>query len=261
MDNENTPSTSLEAEAASSLPTLPPRRNLRWLYWLPLAFVLGLVAGYLVFALPLSKELASANQELAALRSGSDQAAVEVPKNVKRYEIPTEGYPTYGPQDAAITIVEFSDYECPFCKQWHDQVWLKLEEKYGSQIRLVYRDFPLYGLHDNAAPAAEAAYCAEEQGKYWDFHSMLFSGEYRLERKSYEAIAVRIGLDGPKFAVCLDAGKYKDIIQGNYDFASKLGVSSTPTFFVNGMALVGAQPFEVFDRLIQMEIKGELPKN
>ena len=117
--------------------------------------------------------------------------------------------PAYGPKDAPITIVEFSDYECPFCKQWHEQVWNQLEKKYGNQIRLVYRDFPLYGLHDNAAPAAEAAHCADEQGKYWPYHDMLFSGDYQLSRQSYEAIAVRLGLDSAKFAACLDAGTYK----------------------------------------------------
>ena len=260
METEIPPLAVEEIEAALPQAVSMPRRNLRWLYWLPVAFVLGLAAGYLIFALPLTKQLSSANAELAALRSGGDPAAA-VPQNVKRYDIPTEGFPSYGPKDAPITIVEFSDYECPYCKQWHEQVWNPLEKKYGSQIRLVYRDFPLYGLHNNAAPAAEAAHCADEQGKYWEYHDLLFSGEYRLARPSYEAIAVRLGLDGGKFSSCLDTSKYKDVVQGNYDFASKLGVQSTPTFFVNGMALVGAQPFEVFDKVIGMEIKGDLPKN
>jgi protein-disulfide isomerase len=260
MDTDLTSPTSPEAEAAPLPPAPPQKRSLRWLYWLPVAFALGLVAGYLIFALPLTKQLASANQELTALRSGSGQEQAAVPQNVKRYDIPVEGFPSFGPKDAPITIVEFSDYECPFCKQWHEQVWNQLEKKYGSQIRLVYRDFPLFGLHDNAEPAAEAAHCADEQGKYWSYHDLLFSGDYQLSRQSYEAIAVRLGLDSTKFAACLDTGTYKNVVQSNYDFASKLGVQSTPTFFVNGMALVGAQPFEVFDRLIQMEIKGQLPK-
>ena len=260
MDTEIPVLSSDQTDFTPALPSASPWRSLRWLYLLiPLAFGLGIGAGYLIFALPLNKQLNVANAELATLRSNDSQAAV--PQAVKRYDIPTEGFPSYGPMDAPITIVEFSDYECPYCKTWHDQVWTPLEQKYGSQIRLVYRDFPLLGLHNNAAPAAEAAHCADEQGKYWEYHDLLFSGDYALSRHTYEAIALRLGLDGTQFAACLDKGTYQAVVQSNYDFASKLGVQSTPTFFINGIALVGAQPFDVFDRVIQMEINGELSKN
>ena len=264
MDTE-LPIPTLDENQAAVVPPPPARkrflRGLRWIYLLPVAFALGIAAGYLIFAMPLRTQLTAAEQQIASMSTaaGQDQAAA-VPQNVKRYDIPAEGFPTYGPKTAPITIVEFSDYECPFCQQWHTQVWPQIEKKYGNQVRLVYRDFPLYGLHNNAAPAAEAAHCADEQGKYWEYHDKLFSGDYKLTRQSFEAIATGLGMDATKFAACLDASKYKETVQSNYDFASKLGVQSTPTFFVNGLALVGAQPFEVFDRVIAMEIKGDIPK-
>ena len=264
MDTE-LPALPLDENQATPPPPPPARkrflRGLRWIYLLPVVFALGIGTGYLVFAMPLRTRLAAAEQQIASLSTagGQDQAPA-VPTNVKRYDIPTEGFPTFGSKDAPITIVEFSDYECPFCQQWHNQVWPQIEKKYGTQVRLVYRDFPLYGLHNNAAPAAEAAHCADEQGKYWAYHDKLFSGDYKLSRQGFEAIAAGLGMDASKFAACLDASKYKETVQSNYDFASQLGVQSTPTFFVNGLALVGAQPFDVFDRVIAMEIKGDIPK-
>lgn len=256
--------TELDSQTAEEPVEIPsdPKRRLGWIYWLliPLAFALGIGSGYLIFALPLQNQLTTANAKISEMSSaGKQEQAAAAQQPVKRYTIPAEGFPTYGNKDAPITIVEFSDYECPFCQQWHEQVWPQIEKKYGSQVRLVYRDFPLFGLHSNAEPAAIAAHCADEQGKYWDFHNKLFSGEYSFSRQSYEAMAISLNLDSAKFAACLDSGKYKDIVRSNYEFASNLGVQSTPTFFVNGLALVGAQPFEVFDRVIQMEINGEIP--
>jgi protein-disulfide isomerase len=269
MDTELTPPSASETQVAPPLAeTTPPpaagpspKRYLRWLYLFPFVFALGILTGYLIFAMPLRTKLEATQKELAAAQTGGSQDSVNVPQNVKRYDIPVDGFPSSGPKDAKITIVEFSDYECPFCKQWHAQVWPQLQKKYGSQIRLVYRDFPLFGLHNNAEPAAEAAHCADDQGKYWEYHDQIFTGSYPLSRSGYDGMASALGLDVKKFDACLDAGTYKNIVQANYDFASNLGVQSTPTFFVNGMAMVGAQPFETFDKVIQMEINGQIPKN
>jgi protein-disulfide isomerase len=240
-----------------------PKRSLRWLYGLPVAFALGLLAGYFIFAYPLQKKLTAAETQIAALQQpGSDsQQQVEVPQQVRRYDVPVDDDPGYGPKDAPVTIIEFSDYECPFCQKWHAEVWPQIESKYGDQVRLVYRDFPLFSIHPSANPAAMAANCAGDQGKYWEFHSALFSGQYPLSRPSYDSIAATLGLDAGKFASCVDSEKYKAEIEADYQFASDLGVQSTPTFFINGLALVGAQPFEVFDKVISMELNGEIPKN
>jgi len=102
--------------------------------------------------------------------------------------------------------------------------------------------------------------CADEQGAFWPYHDKLFSDEYGLNRDAYIKYAVDLGLEGSNFEACLDSGKYEDFIQEDMDFALNLGVRSTPTFFVNGLAVVGAQPFDVFKQLIDQELAGEIPE-
>ncbi|WP_322507625.1 DsbA family protein [Anaerolinea sp.] len=233
-----------------------PRRNLRWLYALPVAFALGFVVAYFVFVVPLQKEVKALKSELAQMGS----AAVDVPEKVQRYDIPVDDDPAFGPADAPITIIEFSDYECPFCRKWHLEVWPRLQEEFGDQIRLVYRDFPLDGLHANAIASAQAANCAGEQGKYWEYHNGLFTYNGRYNRTAFEEIGKQVGLEMTAFTQCLDANRYKDEIEADYAFAANLGVQSTPTFFINGLALIGAQPYEVFRQVIQMELNGEIPR-
>ncbi len=117
------------------------------------------------------------------------------PIEVVRYPVTEADNPAIGPADAPIVIIEFSDFECPFCTRWHQQVWPRLQEVYGDKIRLVYRDFPLYSLHPNAGPAAEAANCANEQGRFWEYHDLLFAAEQGLGREAYEAYASQLNLD------------------------------------------------------------------
>jgi protein-disulfide isomerase len=269
MDTDLTQTPSAPPAEEPSLPEAPAlpepgaarrarKGGLRWLYWLPVAFALGLLAGYYFFAYPLQAKLAAAEKEISAQAQDSQ---VQIPKNVKRYDVPVGNNPVFGPSDAPITIIEFSDYQCPFCQEWQQETWPQIQKKYGDKVRLVYRDFPLYGLHAAAEPSAIAAHCANEQGKYWPFHDALFSGNYPLERKGFESIAAQLRLDATKFSACLDAQRYKADVEANYKFAENLGVSSTPTFFINGLALVGAQPFSVFDQVIDLELKGQIPKN
>jgi protein-disulfide isomerase len=255
----------IHIEATLPAPTAAPqpKRRLRWIYWLPVAFALGMVASYFGFAYPLQGKLKAAEAQIAMLdQADSAQAQADaVPQQVKRYDVPVDGDPGIGPEDAPILIIEFSDYECPFCQKWHAEVWPQIQSKYGDKVRLVYRDFPLFSMHPNASPAALAANCANDQGKYWEFHSALFSGKYPLSRQSYDAIAKDLGLNVSTFDSCVDSEKYKAEIEADYKFASDLGIQSTPTFFINGLALVGAQPFEMFDQVITLELNGEIPKN
>lgn len=258
MDTDLPPLSPLETEPAAE-PTRKPRLiSLRWLYLLPAAFALGLALGYLIFALPLQGKLAAAQKALASAQNTTDPTQN---KQIRRYDVPDDGDPSLGSKDAAITIIEFSDFECPFCRSWQTEVWPKLKDKYGDKIRLVYRDFPLFGLHANAAPSAEAAECANEQGQFWPYHDQLLSGKYQLGRPAFDQIAQDLKLDMKKFASCVDERRYQKEVEADYQFASNLGISSTPTFFVNGLALVGAQPFEVFDQVIDLELKGQIPKN
>ena len=131
---------------------------------------------------------------------------------------------------------------------------------YPGKIRFVYRNLPLTSIHPEAFPSAIAALCADDQGAFWPYHDKLFSDELGLSRDAYIQYAADLGLDSAAFEICLDSGKFDDFIQKDMDFALNLGVRSTPTFFINGLAVVGAQPFDVFKQVIDQELAGEIPE-
>lgn len=218
-----------------------------------LAFSVGVLIGYITWG------GSPASPTVAAQPSGPEvQAAPTSAPQYVRYDIPTEGFPSIGPADAPITIVEFSDFQCPYCRAWQQQTYQPLFAAYPGQIRLVYRDFPLTQIHPNAFPAAEAAQCANEQNAFWSYHDKLFSSE-NLGDDVYKQYAQELGLDMTKFDDCLTTHKYQQYVQDNSDFAVNLGVNSTPTFFINGLAVVGAQPISVFKQVIDKELAGEIP--
>ncbi|NPA30937.1 MAG: DsbA family protein [Chloroflexi bacterium] len=173
----------------------------------------------------------------------------------QRVEVSADDDPSWGPEDAPITIIEFSDFQCPFCARFRKQTYDRLKEEYGDKIRFVYRDFPLVQIHPEAVPAALAANCAGEQGKYWEYHDLLFLGDRPLNRDTYIAYAEQLGLDVDEFSRCLDEERYLDEIQKDFDDGVAAGVRGTPTFFVNGIPLVGAQPFENFKAIIDQELE------
>ncbi len=129
---------------------------------------------------------------------------------------------------------------------------------YPGKIRLVYRDFPLSSIHPNAFAAAEAAQCANEQNAFWPYHDKLFSSE-NLGDDVYKQYAQQLNLDMTKFNTCLTNHTYQAYVQANSDFATKTGVNSTPTFFINGLAVIGAQPIDVFKQVIDKELAGQIP--
>jgi len=246
--------------------TITLRRWHLYAYVMPLIFIVGLGLGFLVrgwVPFPGTSQAtsagAAADSDPSVVVAESDpNVPVETPQ-VVRYEIPVDDDPYVGSETAPITIVEFSDYECPFCRQWHSEVFTKLLDTYGDQIRFVYRDFPLESLHVNAKPAAEAANCANEQGVFWDYHDKLFSMELGLTSEAYQDYASQLGMDEDAFQECIESGRYQQEVQSDFDFAANLGVRSTPTFFINGIAVVGAQPFEIFQQVIEKELAGEIP--
>ena len=160
--------------------------------------------------------------------------------------------PSTGPANAPITVVEYSDYQCPFCARVVPTI-VKLRQVYGDKIRIVFKDFPLPN-HGNAPKAAEAAHCAGEQGKYWDMHDRLFANQQGLAVPSLKQTAAGLGLEAAKFDQCLDSGKYAASIAADMKEGEQLGVQSTPTMYVNGRAVVGAQPFEFFQSVIDEEL-------
>jgi protein-disulfide isomerase len=245
--------------------TITFRRAHLFAVLMPLAFVLGIGLGYLLWGQETDGTAAQASgtdsAAAAASAAGQQQAsATTAIPQVTRYDVPVDDDPVYGPADAPITIVEFSDFECPYCQKWYAEVYERLKEQYPQEVRLVFRDFPIESIHANAFPAAEAANCANEQGEFWPFHDKLFSMEKGLNAEAYTQYASDLGLNVEDFNACLESGKFKPEVQSDLDFAANLGVRSTPTFFINGIALVGAQPFEVFQDVIDKELAGEIPK-
>lgn len=245
--------------------TVTFKRTHLYAAFLPLAFVVGLAVGYLFWgrdaAATPAPQAAVTIPDAGANQSSSQEgaAAQSAPQQVTRYDVSEDDDPSFGPPNAPITIIEFSDFECPYCTKWHQEVWPRIQEAYSDQVRLVYRDFPLISIHSNAAPAAEAANCAGEQNAYWEYHDKLFSGQYGLSLDAYQQYASDLGLNLADFEECLESRRFQEEVEADYDYAANLGIRSTPTFFINGIALVGAQPFEVFQDVIERELAGEIP--
>ncbi len=220
-----------------------------------LAFSVGVILGYLIWG------RAPAGTAVAAQNPGEiAQAPATAAPQYVRYKIPTDGFPSLGPANAPITIVEFADFECPYCRAWEQQTYQPLLAAYPGKIRIVYRDFPLTSIHPDAMPAAEAAQCANEQNAFWQFHDKLFSSS-NLGDAVYQQYAQELGLNMDQFNQCYSTHKYQQAIQADSDFATNLGVNSTPTFFINGLAVVGAQPIDVFKQVIDKELAGQIPNN
>ncbi|MBT7903257.1 thioredoxin domain-containing protein [Candidatus Woesearchaeota archaeon] len=160
-----------------------------------------------------------------------------------------------GDPNAPITIIEFSDFECSFCAKFYSQTLPLIEEKYIDTgiVKLVYRDLPL-GFHSQAQKAAEAAECAGDQGQYWEMHDKLFDNGVSGGVSSFKKYASELGLDQGLFDECLDTSKFADEVKADMADGSAAGVSGTPAFFVNGQKLVGAQPFEAFEQVIEAEL-------
>ena len=171
----------------------------------------------------------------------------------KRYEIQADGYPSVGPENAPIVIVEFSDFTCQYCGLFARTTFPALMSKYPQEIRFVYRHAPLGPA--SSFEAAQASMCAYDQDHFWEYHDALFDNQDRLGPGLYTEIAAKLELDIPAFHACLENNDYMDSIETDLDFALMTGVRGTPTFFINGLALVGAQPTEVFTEVIDAELE------
>jgi protein-disulfide isomerase len=160
-----------------------------------------------------------------------------------------------GPKTAPVTIVEFSDFQCPYSKRVQPTV-AEVQKKYGDKIHYVYRDFPLQ-FHNNAEKAAEAASCAGEQGKFWQYHDKLFEDQTKLDVANLKESAKALGLDTEAFDTCLDSGKFAKKVEKSMEDGQEAGVNGTPAFFINGIFLSGAVPLENFTEIIDQELAGK----
>ncbi len=205
--------------------------------------------------------MASTLEEVAGSFAGADARAAaarpeapRAPDPTQRAEIAIDGAPTRGPDDAAVTIVEYSDFQCPFCARVQPTL-AQIEEAYGDRVRFVYKHLPLR-IHPEAAGAAAASEAAHRQGKFWEMHDKIFASQRALGDDAYRRFAEELGLDLARFEKDRSSAEVGQRVTKDEQEAQRLGVSGTPAFFINGRFLSGAQPFDAFRRVIDEELEG-----
>lgn len=180
--------------------------------------------------------------------------AIRVSLDAPRQTVPLAATdPALGPASAPVTLVEFSDFQCPFCQRVEPTL-KQLRMTYGDKLRIVWKDFPLTQIHPQAFKAGEAGHCAGDQGKYWEYHDRMFANQQALQPADLKKHAADLGLDAGAFGTCLDSSKYGERVRDGVSLGTQLGVNSTPTVFVNGRRFSGAQPYEVFVAAIDEEL-------
>ena len=229
-------------------PNNPPN-----LYLIPGAI---LIAGVLIAGAVFYSNWTPSNQTASPI-SGQTGGKIEVSADDDAF---------LGPENAKVTIIEFSDFQCPFCRSFWRETLSQLKSQYidaGESVKFVYRDFPLNSIHPLAQKYAEAAQCAADQGKYWRMHDKIFEEQDKLGQGTISVYGIsdvkrwagEVGLNGGEFGQCLDSGKYAEEVGTDFNDGRKAGVGGTPTFFINGIPLVGSQPIESFKAIIDEELQ------
>lgn len=215
----------------------------------------------------LRKELAEVKKELAEIKSML-QRARRPRKSVKGpAKVGVAGKPSQGSQNAPVTMVEFSDYQCPYCKRYISTVFPTIKKDYidTGKVKYVFRDFPIPTLHPQAIKAHEAAHCAGEQNQYWEMHDILFENSKDFSLAALKRYAQDVGLNADKFNDCLQTGRYARRVEKEITDGRKVGVSGTPSFVIGpsgsgetitGAVVIGAQPPATFKQVIENALKG-----
>ena len=190
------------------------------------------------------------------LRADADDVRIDLEPPRIAIEVEADD-PVFGPASAPVEIIEFSDFQCPFCQRLIGTLE-QLKSEYGSDIRLVFKDYPLPN-HAQAFKAAEAGHCANQQGTFWELHDTMFSRQSELGVDDLKSHAGELGMDQAAFDACLDSGRFAEQVNADLRAGQLYGVSSTPTVFINGRAVEGAMPFEVFDEIIREELRRAQP--
>jgi protein-disulfide isomerase len=210
----------------------------------------------------LKKDVQDLRKEVETLKAKSTAAPVQPPQELQEVTVSIDDDPLKGKADAPVTIIEFSDYQCPFCGRFVKNTFPDIAKKYidDGQVKYVFRDFPLE-FHKQAPKASEAANCAGDKGKYWEMHDKLFDNQSALTVDKLKQYAADIGLDTESFNACIDSGKHADEINKDLEDGKKATVSGTPTFFIGksqsgkkeiaGKRMVGARPFSSFEQVIE----------
>ncbi len=230
-------------------------------FWQYLSAALAILLVIVLFAqydldVSITKTSSADTDDTAAEDSdeGTTDGAVAVYVESDYYD---EDDPMIGDEDATVTIVEFSDFQCPYCSRFYTDAYLSIKENYidTGKVKLVFRDFPL-SFHSEAEPAALAAECAHEQDMFWEFHDMIFENQDDMSSSAYLAWATELGMDIDQFSECVEAETYASEVSEDYNAGGQLGVTGTPGFFINGELVVGAQPYSVFAAAIEAALEG-----
>jgi len=218
-----------------------------------ITLVLTLANSYTLFQL--TGKAVSATGTNAGSGGINESQPIQNPGQPTKVSASAEDDTVLGNANASVTIIEFSDFECPFCGRFYTETLPLIKQNYidTGKVKLVYRDFPL-SFHADAEKAAEAAECAGEQNKYWEMHDKLFENQNALSVDNLKQYAKDMGLDSAKFNLCLDSGKTATEVQKDLTDGQSYGVSGTPTFFINGVEVVGAQPYSAFDQVIKQAL-------
>ncbi|MDZ4767735.1 MAG: DsbA family protein [Chloroflexota bacterium] len=223
------------------------------------ALVVGLLVGYLGYERVADRAPApAAAADTEAMIDRAVAAAIAalptavVPTEPPPVEVLIADNPTRGAEDAPITMIEFGDFRCGYCKRFNDETIGPLMERFDGKIRLVFRDYPVLG--PESLEAALAGECADDQGRFWDFHDMIYATPDQLNRDAFLLYAEALSLDTAAFTTCLDEQTHRAEVIADYAAGQNAGVSGTPTFFINGKILVGAQPLDTFVLAIEAEL-------
>lgn len=192
-------------------------------------------------------------RQQAFLKTLRQRYAVKVALRAPQVDVDADDDPFTGPATAPVTIIEFSDFQCPYCRRVQPTIKRLLQE-YEGKIKLVYRDFPLHRIHPQAQKAAEAAQCAAEQQQFWPYHDKLFASS-RLQPEDLKQFARDLNLNLEQFSTCLDSGKYAPEVAKDLQDGANAGVSATPSFFVNGQPINGAASFDHFKELVEAALE------
>lgn len=218
-------------------------RNQKNIYFITGAIIIAgaLIAGALIYTKSPQSQSADISGTFGTKQEG-ENSGVELAV--------VEGDHVKGNPDASVTIIEYSDFECPFCSRFHPTLNQVLND-YPNDVRLVYRHFPLDSIHAEARPSAEASECANEQGKFWEFADGLFENQSKLGKVFYSELAQNIGLNVGQFEECVLSRKYKDRVEADFQEGIKLGVTGTPGSFINGELISGAVPYNSLKEAVE----------
>jgi protein-disulfide isomerase len=232
----------------------------KWHLYVAVTAVISFIAGMTVRSLllgPLPYAVISSGASMASPSTAPSTSlgAVSPAPTPSGVEVSADDDPAVGPIDAPVLIVEFTDYQCSYCASFARETLRQILDNYGDQVRFVVRDFPILSMHPQAQKAAQAAQCANDQGRFWEYHDLLFQNQQALDASSLEDYAQQLDLEVAAFTTCLDSDRYLAEVQHDLTDGQSYGVNGTPTFFINGRLLRGAQPFSAFQEMIDEELQ------